>query len=311
MPRTRSLRWPELKLGAIGILAATLATALIFAVGGQGGFFWQRYPLQTRFDDVGGLKTGAVVRLNGLEVGKVTRIEFTGAKVGVGMEVSRSVRHLITDRSEARMGTLSLLGEPIVEIYAGATGTPLPDEGYLRADPPTGVAELANTAARSVEEAGALISDVRAGRGSVGRLFTDESLVRDVQDLVGSAGRLVTRLESGGGTLGALAQDSAAYVSLKATLSSLEQISARVESGEGALGRLLADSELYDRVNSLTERVDRLVTELESGSGTAAQLLSDPELYQNVSLAVAELRELVADIREDPRKYLSVRFSVF
>ena len=311
MPRTRSLRWSELKLGVIGILAVSLATALIFAVGGQGGFFWQRYPLHSRFDDVGGLKTGAVVRLNGLEVGKVTRVEFTGTQVEVGMEVSRAVRHLITDGSEARMGTLSLLGEPIVEIRAGATGTPLPDDGYVRAGPATGIAELANTAARSVQEAGGLISDVRAGRGSVGRLFTDESLEREVRDLVGSAGRLVRQLESGGGTLGALAQDSAAYVSLKATLSSLEQISARVESGEGALGQLLANSELYDRVNSLTERVDRLVTELESGSGTAAQLLSDPQLYQNVSLAVAELRELVADIREDPRKYLRVQFSVF
>src|SRR5688572_13822718 len=127
MPRTRSLKWSELKLGAAGIVALGLAAVVIFAVGGQGGFFWQRYPLYTRFEDVVGLKTGAIVRLNGMEVGKVTRVEFSGAEVEVGMEVSRDVRHLVTSESEASMGTLSLLGEPIVDIRAAGTGTPLPD----------------------------------------------------------------------------------------------------------------------------------------------------------------------------------------
>jgi hypothetical protein len=65
MPRTRSLKWSELKLGAAAVVALALASALVFAVGGQGGFFWQRYPLHTRFADVSGLKPGAIVRHDG------------------------------------------------------------------------------------------------------------------------------------------------------------------------------------------------------------------------------------------------------
>jgi phospholipid/cholesterol/gamma-HCH transport system substrate-binding protein len=311
MPRTRSLKWSELKLGAVGILAVALATALIFAVGGQGGFFWQRYPLHTRFDEVGGLKPGAVVRLNGLEVGKVTRVDFAGAQVEVGMEVSRSVRHLITSDSDARMGTLSLLGEPIVDVRAAATGTALPDGAYVTAVAAGGIPELASTAARSLDAAGALIHDVRAGHGSIGRLFEDETLAHELEALVASAGRLARGLEHGEGTLGALARDPAAYQSLQATLASLEQVAARLQAGEGALGRLLTDDRLYEQVAGLTARVDRIVGELEAGQGTAGQLLSDPELYRNANLAVTELRDLVADIRADPRKYLSVRVSVF
>ena len=81
MPRTRSLAWAELKLGVLGLVSLVLATVLVFAVGGQGGFFWQRYPLRARFDDVQGLKSGAIVRLNGMEVGKVTSVELAGAQV--------------------------------------------------------------------------------------------------------------------------------------------------------------------------------------------------------------------------------------
>ena len=64
---------------------------MILAVGGQGGFFWQRYPLKARFADVLGLKPGAVVRLSGKEVGTVTAVEFAGSQVDVTYEEALSV----------------------------------------------------------------------------------------------------------------------------------------------------------------------------------------------------------------------------
>ncbi len=49
MPRTRSIAWSQLKVGLLGILAVLLAIVVIFAVGGEGGFWWQRYPLKASF----------------------------------------------------------------------------------------------------------------------------------------------------------------------------------------------------------------------------------------------------------------------
>jgi ABC-type transporter Mla subunit MlaD len=69
MPRTRSIAWSELKLGIVGIIAVILTMVSIVAVGGASGFWWERYGLKTRFDDIQGLKTGAVVRVSGKEVG--------------------------------------------------------------------------------------------------------------------------------------------------------------------------------------------------------------------------------------------------
>jgi phospholipid/cholesterol/gamma-HCH transport system substrate-binding protein len=345
MPRTRSLAWTELKLGIVAVLAIALSTVLILAVGGQGGFFWQRYPLRVRFDDVQGLKAGAIVRLNGMEVGKVTDVHFAEAQVEVILEVSKRVRSMITDRSEAAMGTLSLLGEPIIVIRASQEGQPLADDAYLSVGTGTGVADLAVTAQRSAKEAAHLLADVRAGRGSVGQLFTDEALYVELQSLTSSAARVAERLEAGRGTLGALATDPAAYAALKgalenleafttqlrqgrgalgllagdealgrslsATSGNLERITGRLNSGEGTAGKLLASAELYDRFAALTDRMDRLVGSLESGRGTAGQILNDPRLYDNVNLAAAELQSLIADIRRDPKRYLSVSFSVF
>jgi phospholipid/cholesterol/gamma-HCH transport system substrate-binding protein len=113
MPRTRSIAWSELKVGLAAIVALALSVALVFAVGGEGGFWWQRYPLKVRFDNAGGLKAGAVVRVSGKEVGTVTAVEFSGAAIDVSLELLDTVRPLVTTTSAATVGALSLLGEAV------------------------------------------------------------------------------------------------------------------------------------------------------------------------------------------------------
>jgi phospholipid/cholesterol/gamma-HCH transport system substrate-binding protein len=61
----------------------------------------------------------------------------------------------------------------------------------------------------------------------------------------------------------------------------------------------------------MSARLDKVMSGLEQGEGTAGQLLRDKQLYDNMNNAVAELRQLVSDIRADPRKYLNVRVSLF
>src|SRR6478735_8904139 len=133
MPRTRSLAWSELKIGIIAVVAMILAAMIIVAVGGAAGFSWQRYQLKTKFPDVKGLKSGAVVRVAGVEVGKVTEVSFVGAEVQIAMEVREDMQSRITTDSRASIGSLSLLGEPVIEISPSTSGTPLKDHDTIPA----------------------------------------------------------------------------------------------------------------------------------------------------------------------------------
>jgi phospholipid/cholesterol/gamma-HCH transport system substrate-binding protein len=58
-------------------------------------------------------------------------------------------------------------------------------------------------------------------------------------------------------------------------------------------------------------RLDELTKNLNSGAGTAGQLLHNKEMYDNMNSAAKELKELIAAIRQDPKKYLNVRVSIF
>ena len=81
--------------------------------------------------------------------------------------------------------------------------------------------------------------------------------------------------------------------------------------GEGNAGKLISDTALYDRLASVSKRLDDLTTGLNAGEGTAGQLLKNRQVYDNLNDAVNQLKALIADIRKDPKKYLSVKVSVF
>ncbi len=346
MPRTRSLAWSELKVGLISVVAIVIASVLIFMVSGSGGFFWQRYSIKTVFPDIAGLKEGAPVRVAGAEVGSVTKLNFVGDKVEVTMEVSKEQRQRITDLSTATLGSVSLLGEAAVDISANSKGTPIPEWGYVRPGvTPGSLASAAEQATKGLEQTTELVKDIREGKGTLGKLVTDDSLYRELNRFVDAAESVTRGLNEGRGTLGRLATNPAAAQSLERSLANLEMVTARIRNGEGSLGRLvnddalsksvtsastnldaisgrinrgegtagklISDAELYNRLNSVADRFDKLAASLNQGDGTAGQLLHDKQLYENMNGAVTEVRGLLKEIKEDPKKYLNVRVSIF
>jgi phospholipid/cholesterol/gamma-HCH transport system substrate-binding protein len=346
MPRTRSLAWAELKFGLIAVFALVMAGLLIFAVGGSGGFFWQNYPLKVRFPNVAGLMSGSPVRVSGVEVGSVSNVELVPGGADVSFNIIDNMRQIVTDRSTAKIGSISLLGEGAVDIEPGLGGTPIPDWGYV----PTGrpaptIAELTEQAGTGIADVTAMLADLRAGKGTVGKLLTDESVYREFNSLLGAADRVAQNVAAGRGTMGKLTTDSKVYDELQASVANLNAITTKLKNGEGSLGqllndptlskninattanlegvtgrlnrgegtagKLLTDDALYKRLDSMTARLDTVLQNLNNGQGTAGQLLHDKQLYENMNQTVGEMRALIAEIRKDPKKYLNVKVSIF
>src|SRR4051812_19383610 len=154
MPKTRSLAWSELKIGVMAVVAIALTAMLVIAVGGASGFAWERYDLKTSFDNVQGLKSGAIVRIAGVEVGKVSSVELSGAGVEVGLSIKKENQARVTSDSRASIGAMSLLGEPLIDILPASSGTPLKDGDTIKSvKPPLQFNEVAATANAGIEEA--------------------------------------------------------------------------------------------------------------------------------------------------------------
>ena len=190
MPRTRSLAWSELKIGVMAVAALALTAMLVVAVGGASGFAWERYELKTSFDNVQGLKSGAIVRVAGVEVGKVTDVELAGAGVEVDLSIKKENQSRVTTDSRASIGSMSLLGEPLIDVSPAvdrhaAQGRRLHPVGQ----PPGQFSDVADERERRASSGDALLKDIRGGKGTVGKLFTDEQLYKEIDAFVASATR--------------------------------------------------------------------------------------------------------------------------
>jgi phospholipid/cholesterol/gamma-HCH transport system substrate-binding protein len=346
MPRTRSLAWSELKIGVMAVTALVLTSLLVIAVGGASGFTWQRYRLKTRFDNVQGLKSGAIVRVAGVEVGKVTRVELAGTGVDVHLSIKKENRSRVTTDSFASIGAMSLLGEPLIDVSPASTGTPLKDGDIIKARTPAAqLSDVASTANEGIVEATALLKDIRGGKGTVGKLFSDDAIYRELDAFIASANAVTASINKGQGTLGKLTKDSRVADELQASLNNLKEITRKINAGEGSLGQLLKDDklsksltatssnfeqisgrltrndntagklltekELYDKLDRTVDRLDELTKNLNEGKGTAGALLHDTKLYDTMNSAANEIKSLISDIRKDPKKYLNVKVSIF
>ena len=167
MPRTRSLAWSELKIGVMAVAALALTALLVVAVGGASGFAWERYDLKTSFENVQGLKSGAIVRVAGVEVGKVTSVELKGTGVEVVLSLKKENMTRVTSESRASIGAMSLLGEPLIDVSPSTAGTPLKDGDSIKSNKPaTQISDVAASAHDGINEATALLKDIRGGKGA-------------------------------------------------------------------------------------------------------------------------------------------------
>jgi phospholipid/cholesterol/gamma-HCH transport system substrate-binding protein len=340
------LKWSELKIGIMAVVALVIAAALILALGGEGGFFWQRYNLKVKFPNAAGVQQGSPVRVAGVTVGAVTDIAFVGSEVEMTLELRDDMQQRVRNTSRATIGSVSLLGEGAVDITASTTGEPIPEGGYVpSAGLPAQLADVTAQANKGIEELTALITDVRAGRGTVGKLMTDEQLYVELREFTTAARQVTEGLQGGKGTLGQLLNNPESARQLEASLKNLNAITAKINAGKGSLGQLMNDptlaknlnevtanfgslsnklnqgqgtmgqlmnnDSLYRRLDAVTTNLERLTKSLNEGQGTMGQLMNDKQLYDNMNRTVTEMQQLLADIRKDPKKFLNLRMSIF
>ena len=196
-----------------------------------------------------------------------------------------------------------------------------------------------------LKRADRILAFAESGKGSLGKLIYDPTLynrfsltVGDFQKIVeqvgngeGSLGRLISRndaydkfiatldkinaivddMQQGKGTAGKFLKDPAIYNNANDTITSLKKISDDINAGKGTIGKLSKDEELAKKLDTTITKLSELTTQLEAGQGSAGKFFKDDAFYHNTNELLVETRTLVKAIRENPKKYLSIKLHVF
>jgi phospholipid/cholesterol/gamma-HCH transport system substrate-binding protein len=276
VPSQKQLKWSQLKVGITVLVASLVLTVLILLMSGTGGIFTRKMTLVSYFDNAGGLREGAPVRLQGVDIGNVTRIMVVSdpsrqlAPVQVTMKVIPKYHKNIRKDSVTTLSTAGVLGETYIDINSAQAKGLEAQEGDVM----------------TTRESPQIEDVVRAS----------QSTLQNMDSLLKRVDRIVAYVESGQGSIGKVIYDPALYNQLNATVAQFQNLVAQVANGKGSLGKLLVDDQLYKSANDTVDKLNHIIDDLRAGKGTAGKFLSDSTLYDNANKTIANVKTLTDDI---------------
>ncbi|HXE91830.1 MAG TPA: MlaD family protein [Terriglobales bacterium] len=357
MPSRRQVTWAELRVGVTVLVSSAVLAVAIFLVTGTTGLFGGTIRVKTYFDNAEGLRPGAPVSLQGVDIGNVTDIRIVEGRpqqpVEVTLKLSTRYRERLRKDSVASLNTRGALGETYIDIFSGeAKGAEAADGDVLPSEERPGLQDvvrasqttlenmnvllkrldrivaavergegsvgkfiydptLFNKANETLNEVRNLVRGISRGEGTVGKLLKDEELYRRANASVEKLNRIVDKIERGEGSAGKFINDPRLYEQAEQTMAKASRVMSDVEAGKGTMGKILRDEEFAKKVDNTMTRLSQIADRLEAGEGTAGKLLRDPSIYTNADQMLVETRNLIKAVRENPKKYLTIRFKLF
>lgn len=159
---------------------------------------------------------------------------------------------------------------------------------------------------------------VGKGNGTIARLLNDPKLYDDLRGATSNVQGIVADVRAGKGTLGKLITDEQFYkqanevlAKFNSTTEKLDKIAGDIEAGRGSLGKFIKDEKLHDDTQAAIASFRNISDRLDKGEGSAGKLLRDDKLYNNLNQTTAEMVKMLYDFRQNPKKYLSIKLSLF
>src|SRR5215510_9433566 len=287
MPKsTRNIGLSELRVGLLVLIAIGVFVVLILNASGELNPFASHLHLRARFADANGLREGSEVRLAGVHIGKVDRIQLmkpadvanapngvTPLKIEVFLTIDSKIdgvpatERIRTD-STAQQAAPSILGsEMIVNITPGTSiGQPVKENdllpstsGSTMSDLATSGTDLAQRLSKLSDQLNEVVKNVREGKGTVGRLFNDESLYNNLNATIADAEELARQIKSGKGSAGKFIYDEALYNNANDIAANLKKLSEDLRAGRGTVGKLVQSDEMYQKINRIADKLDHSV----------------------------------------------------
>ena len=361
MAQQKQLTWTDLRVGLFVLAGAILLTVVIFYVTGGSGW-GPKYRLRVFLPEVDGLTIGAPVRVDGVDVGNVEKIAIAAPRPGasaskdrnieVDMRLQKTFQAYVRSDSSAELVTEGLLGNQFVDIDRGYVGRILENEEEIPGKQGTALkevvarsADLMDSLSLIAKQANSVLTDVRSGKGSLGKFMVDEGaydrltsslenvdrIMKDVQSGKGTLGKLVTddemynrvnsvagrvdnvleAVQNQQGTLGKLVYDTAFHDSAKRLIDNSNALLGDVRDGKGTLGKLATDDTLFAQYKQVGENLSSATARMNSNQNTIGKFFDDPKFYDNFSGLAGDTRLLIDDFRKDPKKFLHIKLSLF
>ena len=258
------------------------------------------------YEDVEGLVVGAKVTINGMDVGKVTKIDILHDFSGVRVDLSLRGGIDISRESDALLYESGLIGGKAISIVPSETGSLAEEGDQLPSKIKPGLTELIN------QQIAPLQSKIENMLTSADSLFAGVSNVMNYE----TQDNLKTLLKNLTTTIESINDISSRMVTvvddnqaaLKATLKNVEGTTSNLEKMTDSLAAIRW-GETAKEIQFLVSNLTSITQPIAEGEGTIGQLIKNDSLYYHVNASTEALEALLKDLKAHPKRY--VHFSLF
>jgi len=300
----------RIKLGIFVSTGVVLLVTALYFLGNKKNMFSKTISIHTYFENINGLVTGNNVRLSGIDVGTVSKIEIkSSTKIYVELTLEENYVEFIGINSIATLGTDGLMGNRLVNIEPGKdyeriikSGDQIVGKEVLSTDEMMLTLDKTNKNISIVsEDLVSITGSINKSRGTLYSVLLDTSLAESIKysllnisdistslrnfsaDLL----KLSTDIRQGHGIVGELTKDnSSMHTQFDSTLSNLRVASDELSRFSTTLKETM-DSIKYAKGSIPTLMYDTIV---------AGQLRTT---MANIDSGTVQLNELMNALKEN------------
>jgi phospholipid/cholesterol/gamma-HCH transport system substrate-binding protein len=302
MPTTSKSKWAQLKVGIMAIVALLLLAFLIILMSGVNPLFRRTTDVYTYLSDSVAMTEGATpVRLNGILIGKVKKIELSGSTdpsriVKITLSIDNTALPLVQVDSQAKLAQQNLLGSRYVNIKKGTSSQTIQAGAEIASADTPEIEDLfqqgSSTLAalqKIMDRVNGIIDDIQGGKGTIGALLVDRTLYNRAVEIVDDVKSLTAALNAPDSTIGRLIHEDTLYKDVSGTVGKINTLIDGLNAGQGTAGKLLKDDALYNELHATIGDVRETIAKINKGDGTVSKLLNSSELHDQLITSMGKL----------------------
>ena len=286
----------EVKIGIYAVVILLSAWAGIRFLSGL-DVFGRTRNYTAHYEQVNGLQDAAAVVINGVKVGQVTGVKLNKEQGGVDVNLSVSKDYDIPTDSKALMFSAGLMGGKSIEIKFGEVTDYLKNGDSIQ----TGVTldmfdTLANELGDIKVRVAALLDNLNQTVSGVDSLIDNNS--KNLTKTIASLNAVMADLKRSN----IIGNIDGFCATLNQNGAKLDSIITDINSVTHALNEQQSGAKLAQAI----AEVNTLLAKINSGNGSIGNLVSDEKLYKELAQASQNLSVLLADLKENPKRYINV-----
>ncbi|MCC9016215.1 MULTISPECIES: MlaD family protein [Flavobacterium] len=260
--------------------------------------------LYAEYDNVEDLSASAPVTINGLTIGKVTKITINEVTGKLLVELQLKTDFPISKTSQASLYSPSLIGGKQIKIVPNFADKELAVDGQTLASVvEPGLKESLGGKIEPIqvklEKMLVNIDNLVSGLNNV----LDKKGQEDLKKTLAELSQTMEQFHKASGSINTILDTNKGQIN--GVVSNFNKMSSNFNKISDSLNK--ADlGKTVRNLNQTLAKVDGIMSNLNSGKGTAGKLLNDDALYNNLAKTSKELELLLQDVRLYPTRYVNV-----